>query len=276
MGKSLVERKIDELNLSWYNSYYWKYQYNLSKEYIVPYLRIIGFEPRGKFICEVGSAEGGVLCAFAEQNAQYCLATDIVESRLNAGRQIASALDLPIEFRCHNIISDELPEHWKDGFDLILLRDVIEHLEKPEVALLKLKDMLKDGGLLYVTFPPYYSPFGGHQHQVQNFFSKIPYLHWLPTPLFTKLIKNGRPADVHEVLRLKTIRLTIRKFLNLVEKVGFEILESEFFLVRPVYKYKFGLKTMKLPGKATMLYLKEVIATEASFVLVKRRLNGTK
>lgn len=269
MDITLIEQKIDELNLSWYNSYYWKYQYKLSKEYIIPYLTNFGFEPRESSICEIGSAEGGVLFAFAEQGASLCLATDIVQSRLDAGKLIAEAFNLPIEFQYHNIIFDEVPNDWLNKFDLILLRDVIEHLEQPEIALRKIKQMLKVGGLLYVTFPPYYSPFGGHQHQVQNFFSRIPYLHWLPKPIFKYLIQNGRQADVQEVLRLKSIRLTIRKFLKFVNDVGFSIRKSEFFLIRPVYKYKFGLSAVRLPDEPSFISLKEVIATEASFLLFK-------
>ncbi|MEJ5287396.1 MAG: hypothetical protein CH6_1787 [Candidatus Kapaibacterium sp.] len=270
MDINFVEQKIDKLNLSWYNSYYWKYQYKLSKEYIIPYLKGLGFEPKDKSICEIGSAEGGVLFAFAENGAGYCLATDIVQTRLDAGEKIANEFGLPLEFRYHNIIADEIPNEWQNKFDLILLRDVIEHLEQPEIALKKIKQMLKIGGLLYVTFPPYYSPFGGHQHQVQNFFSKFPYIHWLPKPIFNLLVKNGRPADVQEVLRLKSIRLTIRKFLKLVEEVGLDIIKSEFFFVRPVYKYKFGLNAVRLPSEPSFLLLKEILATEASFVIMRK------
>lgn len=267
MEKSLVEKKIDELNLSWYNSYYWKYQYNLSKDFILPYLRSLNFEPSGKSICEIGSAEGGVLFAFAEEGAKFCLATDIEQSRLTAGEIIAQSFGLPISFRLHNIISDDVPEDWKEVFDLVILRDVIEHLEKPEIALQNIYKLLKRNGLLYVTFPPYYSPFGGHQHQVQNLPSKIPFLHWLPKALLKVIIQNGRPADVKEVLRLKDIRLTISKFKRIIRSTNYEIVKTEYYLIRPVYKYKFGLKSIRLP---VIPLLNEILATEASFILVKK------
>lgn len=269
METNFVENKVDEIGLSWYNSYYWKYQYKLSKEYIIPYLRQIGFEPLGKSICEVGSAEGGVLFAFAELGASNCLATDIVQSRLDAGEKIAREFNLQIVFKFHNILDDEIPDEWKETFDLVILRDVIEHLEEPKKALLNIKNMLRTNGLLYVTFPPYYSPFGGHQHQTNNFFSKVPYLHWLPNPLFKLFLFRGREADVQEVLRLKKIKLTIKKFLKVIEEVGLKVHRSEFFLIRPVYKYKFRMEPKKLPNFMKFHIFKEIFATEASFLLLK-------
>ncbi|MCX7908680.1 MAG: class I SAM-dependent methyltransferase [Ignavibacteria bacterium] len=269
MDTNFVEKTINELGLSWYYSYYWLYQYKLSKNYIIPYFQKIGFDPSGKSICEIGSAEGGVLFAFAEYGSQNCLATDIVQSRLDAGRVIAEAFNFPISFISHNILTDDIPKEWEGSFDLVILRDVIEHLEEPELALQKIKKLLKIGGYLYVTFPPYYSPFGGHQHQIQNFFSKIPYLHWIPDPIFNLFLENGRLADVEEVVRLRSIRLTIKKFLSAVKLSGMSIKAFEFFLVRPVYKYKFGLNPVRLPKFLSFNLIREIFATEASFILVK-------
>ena len=38
-------------------------------------------------------------------------------------------------------------------FDLVLLRDVIEHLEETELSLRHVMDFMKPGGWLYVVFP---------------------------------------------------------------------------------------------------------------------------
>jgi len=270
LEKEEVIKKIDEMGLSWYNSYFWKYQYQLALDYIIPYLNSLGIQIAGKAVCEIGSAEGGVLFAFAQQSAKVCIATDIVESRLQAGRAIAEAFALNIMFQRHDILTDPIPLDWKKKFDLVLLRDVIEHLDKPAVALQQISELLKDDGYLYVTFPPYYSPFGGHQHQLENFASKIPYIHWLPQNLFYQVVKNGRPADAKEVLRLKSICLTIKKFTEFISKSGFEIVDEQYFLIRPVYKYKFGLKSIKIPNFLKINLFKEILASEASYLLKKK------
>ncbi|MFN3781163.1 MAG: hypothetical protein ACK4SO_03190 [Candidatus Kapaibacteriota bacterium] len=128
---------------------------------------------------------------------------------------------------------------------------------------------MKPNGWLYVTFPPYYSPFGGHQHLLQISIGKVPFIHWLPDSILNPLIKNGRPADLNEVKRLRSIRLTVKKFLTSVRNSGLTILHSDFFIVRPVYKFKFGLKPIPLPIPFSSTFLREVLATEASFILVK-------
>ncbi len=269
MEKNKIIAKIDEMQLSWFNSYYWKYQYQLADDYIIPYLKSLGIEIKDKSICEIGSAEGGVLFAFARKNANYCLATDIAENRLQAGDRIAKEFNLQIEFQKHNILSDPIPEEWKEKFDIILLRDVIEHLDNPLYALNQIYLMLRYNGVLYLTFPPYYSPFGGHQHLLGTFIGKFPFIHWFPNPVFNLLIKNGRPADKEEVSRLKSFRLTVKKFLGTVRKTNFKIYDERFYIIRPVYKYKFGLNSIKLPKLFSKNFLKEIIASEASYLLKK-------
>ncbi len=265
----MIEKQLNKLGLSRFNTYYWEYQYKLGKEYIVPHLQRLGFSPKAKSVCEIGSAEGGVLFAVKEAGASNCLATDIAQSRLDAGEIIARNFGYSINFVNHNIISDQIPSNWLNSFDLVILRDVIEHLDDARMALNNIKKILKPDGWLYITFPPYYSPFGGHQHLLQTFFGKIPFIHWLPDSILNVLIKNGRPVDLHEVKRLRGIRLTVKKFFQLAHNTGFAVLHSEFFIIRPVYKFKFGLKTIRLPKPFASTSLKEIFATEASFILVK-------
>lgn len=260
---------MSTLGVSWYNTYYWEYQYKLGKEYIVPHLKQLGFSPNDKSICEIGSAEGGVLFAFKEAGAGNCIATDIEQSRLDAGKLIARNFGFELDFQNHNIICDQIPTIWQNHFDLVILRDVIEHLDDREIALTNIRKIMKPGGWLYITFPPYYSPYGGHQHLLQNFFGNIPFIHWLPDFVFMVLIKNGRPADVKEVKRLRNIRLTVKKFLKLGPKLNFTILHSEFFILRPVYEFKFGLKPIPFPKSLSSTLLREFFATEAAFILVK-------
>jgi len=47
-------------------------------------------------------------------------------------------------------------------FDVVLLLDVIEHLPDPAAVLAECARVLRTGGRLLVTFPPYRSPWGAH------------------------------------------------------------------------------------------------------------------
>ena len=50
-------------------------------------------------------------------------------------------------------------------FDLILLKDVIEHIPDQERVIPYLKEFLKPGGRVFFGFPPWYMPHGGHQQR---------------------------------------------------------------------------------------------------------------
>ncbi len=250
--------------------YYWNYQYELGKQFIVPYSLEIGCFAEGNSVFEVGSAEGGVLAAFVEAGGIEAVGSDIAQNRLEMGEKITKILQLPITFSNHNIITEDIPDNWKDKFNLVLLRDVIEHLDDTEIALKNIRKIIKPGGFLFVSFPPYYSAFGGHQHTLGNKLGKLPFLHLLPDFIFHKLISSGREADIGEVKRLQNIKLTTKKFEQAMSQAGYEIHKREFYLLRPVYKMKFGLPTIKLTKLAFLPFVKNLFSLEALYVLRKK------
>lgn len=265
-----IKEKINRTpEISENDKYYWGYQYDLASKYIVPYLRQRNVFKNGDVVIEIGCAEGGVLTAFAESGASLTVGTDIAEYRLETGRKISNVINLPIEFINNDIINHEPPENLLEKADLVILRDVIEHLDDPKTALKNIKKLIKAGGYLYVTFPPYYSPFGGHQHTLNNFWSSFPYIHLLSKRIFKKLISSGRAPDIIEVERLKEIRLTARKFIRIVKEAGLQIIKADYYLIRPVYKMKFGLPPIKITPIAIIPFIRELFCFEASYILKK-------
>lgn len=53
-------------------------------------------------------------------------------------------------------------------FPLILIHDVVEHIEHKAQFLSDLKRYLSSGGVLFVAFPAWQMPFGGHQQIAQG------------------------------------------------------------------------------------------------------------
>jgi len=78
--------------------------------------------------------------------------------------------------KANDIAADEI-------FDLIILADVIEHVENPEVFLAYLHSMLAEGGKLIITMPNGYGPFEFVSF-VQNLLQT--------TPLYGALLKTKR------------------------------------------------------------------------------------
>src|SRR6187399_1353634 len=108
---------------------YFDIQYRVAKEYILPFIR--QQVPQKKFdrVLEIGCAEAGVLKAFLEQGA-FCTGIELSPSRIaSAEKYHEQALqEGRIEFVNRNI-TDIDPEHDLGGkYDLVILKDVIEHI----------------------------------------------------------------------------------------------------------------------------------------------------
>ncbi len=258
---------VQASSLSSADKYYWGYMYGLAAEYMIPYLERHGVQIRGASVIEIGCAEGGNLCAMQEHGAAELAGTDIALVRLETAKTIASMLGIDIEYSSHDIIyQDPLPE-WAGHFDVAFLRDVIEHLDDATIALRNIRRVLKPGGALYVTFPPYYSPYGGHQQTLVNWSSKIPFMHLTPRFIFEKMIASGREADKVEVTRLRGIRMTTSKFRKAAREAGFDVADEKLYFLRPVFKMKFGLNPLSANIMKPFPVLRDIMALEAGYIL---------
>jgi len=262
------KQKLRENGITENTIYYWGYMYDLGVTYIVPFLKKMKIFKEGDSVAEIGSAEGGGLHAFLDNGSNLALGTDIAKLRLKEGEAISKIIGYNIEYHYHDIINEEPYPQWAEKYDLVILRDVIEHLDNPEIAIRNIKKIIKPGGFLYITFPPYKSPFGGHQHTLAgNFITKIPWLHILPKSLFFKLIKSGRPQDIEEVERLKDLQFSPEKMEYVAKKAGYKLFMVDFYLIRPVYKMKFGFNPIRMRIGTKNKFIRNYFCLEASYIL---------
>jgi hypothetical protein len=254
-------------NFPEYISYYWNYQYRLGSEYIVPYFIKKGISLKDKQVLEIGAGEGGVLMAISEKNVKLTVGFDLRTGVVDTGNEISKLFNLPCEFHVHNMYDEKIPDEWKNKFDLIIMRDVIEHLDNTPKNIETLLKFAHKDTLIYITFPPYYSAFGAHQHTLASMPGKIPFIQLLPNSLFSFFTSFGREADKIEVKRLRNIRLTINKFRRAVYSVGLEIVDEKLYLLRPVFKIKFGIPPIAFNILRHIPLLRELIAMEAGYLL---------
>ncbi len=118
------------------------------------------WSPAGTRVLDVGCAMGDRAVAVARAGAHRVLGIDTDPEKIRWGQLLARHTSVDnVVFSVgdigHAAVSD-------DQFDLVLLLDVLEHLERPEEALAECARVLVPGGRLLVTFPPYRSPWGGH------------------------------------------------------------------------------------------------------------------
>lgn len=225
---------------------FFAYERALCLQGLVPLLRKRGSDPSGKSILDVGCGYGGVLAGLVESfQPAEALGIDRDETMIREGKA-----------RCSEgirLVTGDFLAMDARGFDLILMRDVLEHMPEAGRALEKAASMLNPGGLIFVSFAPFLSPFGGHQHNGFGFFAHVPWLHLLPEPWFRAVLRlrgnsyksgAGLADDMESVL---LTRLTLARFRRMVPDAGLRIRYFARYLSRPDYRIKFGLPELRFP-----------------------------
>ncbi|MEY4133755.1 MAG: hypothetical protein RL386_105 [Bacteroidota bacterium] len=219
-----------------------------SRDYVIPFIEKI--RPVGPELCvlEIGCAEGGVLKAFLERGCEG-YGIELEPGRLENAKKFMSAYVASgkAHFLNINIYDfDPVAENWP-RFDVIILKDVIEHIPEQDKLLREIKKFLAKDGLVFIGFPPWHMPFGGHQQVCKSFLSKVPYLHLLPKPVYYGLLKYFG-ENVEAFAEVRDTRLTINQFIKFSKNSGFRIAASDHYLVNPIYKYKFGVPAYRQFG----------------------------
>ena len=221
-------------------------QVDNSLSYVLPFIEKTKALGPGTTVFEVGTAEGGVLLPFMERGCK-CLGVDLMQERIDLAKEFLETelADGKVELLCQNIYDDDFLARFKGKFDIIILKDVIEHVPQQEKFVPYLKNFLKPGGQIFFGFPPWYMPFGGHQQVCRTkWASVLPYYHILPRFLYKGILKMAGEADVviEELMEIKDTQITIERFERIVKASGMKVLHKQHYLINPIYKYKFGLK----------------------------------
>ncbi len=240
-------------------------QKQYARHYLIPFLRQkFPALPRLR-VLEVGCAEAGVLHELNKAGIQ-CLGIELQKQRVDLALQKDPHLDIAVG----DITDPALPERI-GKFDLIVMREVIEHVPDRENLFSNLQTLLNPGGYVYITFPPRFSPFAGHQQNGRTLLRFVPFLHYLPAFLIKWLGKLFAEPDYHIQNIIINYRhgLTLARFIRYVRTHSFKILLCDLFLIRPVYRYRYGLKPVTLPH---LPLLREIFALGCETILQKAKM----
>ncbi len=217
-----------------------------AEKYVIPFIgERFPIKP-GIRVLEIGCGEAGVLLPFLERGAvavgveldapRLVMAREMLKEFLDAGK---------VSFIAKDIYKVDAGKELGGRFDLIILKDVIEHIHDQPRLIAEMKRFLNPGGCIFFGFPPWQMPFGGHQQMNPNkWLSKLPYYHLLPRPLYKRILKkyNG-PVDA--LLEIRDTGISIEGFEKMVKQTGYMIRNKTHYLLNPIYEYKFGWKARK-------------------------------
>jgi SAM-dependent methyltransferase len=250
---------------------YFEEQVYTTGRYVIPFIDELMAVKSGLRVLEVGCGEGGNLVPFLEKGCRVT-GVDISAGKIEAAK--AFFADAPSKNHIRLLAMDIYDAAGAlDGpFDLIFMRDVIEHIHDQDRFMGYIKRFLKPGGLFFLAFPPWHNPFGGHQQICENrVLSRLPYFHILPAFLYKGLLKLGGESDkkIESLMEIKETGISIERFHRIIRKNGFKVVKKTFYIINPNYEVKFGLRPIKQLGLLNVLPYISNIFTTSSYYLLK-------
>ena len=238
-------------------------QRKFAREYLVHHLEAHIPDFRNKTVLEVGCAEAGFL-DYLQEIGINGVGIELEENRV----ALAHRLTPRSEVYQGDITDISLPATLGKRFDVVVMRDVIEHVPDRKTALHVIWNFLNPGGYALITFPPRFSPFAGHQQHAHSFLKLTPYVHLWPKFLWYgigKLLGEEREY-LDSVMHNYRIGLTIRQFEKFYRAAGFREVLREVFLLRPIFKYRMGTPIVRFPN---IPFLREFLATGCEYLIQK-------
>lgn len=249
-------------------------QVDNARNYVLPFVEKTLPVGSGVRVLEIGCGEGGVLKAFFEKGC-VCVGVDLDQLRIDLAWQLLKEeiSEGRMEIMNQNVYDEDFLSRFSASFDLIILKDVIEHIHGQEAFIPFMKKLLRPGGQIFFGFPPWYMPFGGHQQIAQKkWTSKLPYYHLLPLPVYRWLLKTAGESEhnVTALLEVKETGISIERFERICRQSGYSIVNRQWFLINPIYQFKFGLKPRKQFGLLGAIpFFRNFVTTCAYYTIQK-------
>ncbi len=248
--------------------FYFDEQARTTRKYYIPYIRRhTGIIPNK--ILEVGCGEGGNLLPFAEIGCNV-YGVDLSATRIEQARLFFAQKKQKGTFILANIFDLEDFNHC---FSLIIVHDVIEHIDDKILFLSNLQKFLAPNGIIFIAFPAWQMPFGGHQQIAQSkVISHLPFIHLLPVILY-KMILNmfgEKENNIIELLSIKKTKCSIEKFLKSINETDYKIINQQLYFINPHYETKYGLTPRTLNNLIAHIPLLRNFVSTSCFYLIKK------
>lgn len=254
---------------------YFDIQVQNAAEYVIPFIEAYYPVKPGMRVLEIGCGEGGVLKAFVNRG---CLGVgvELDHPRIeNGSKWLAEDITAgKIHFISKDIYLVDANTELGGKFNIIVLKDVIEHIHDQPKLIAWMQTFLVPGGVIFFGFPPWQMPFGGHQQMCGNkWLSKLPWYHLLPRSWYEGLLRKYN-EPVEALMEIRDTQISIGQFEKIVKDKGYKIVHRLHYLVNPIYQYKFGWKPRKQWKPVTKIpYLRNFITTCVYYLITPAKKN---
>ncbi len=198
----------------------------------------------------------------------HTVGVDMAENKIKNAILLFEKSGARGEFIASDIFKLKELEH---SFDLIICHDVVEHIEDKSLFLRNMRAYLKPQGFIFMSFPAWQMPFGGHQQICKGkIVSHLPFFHLLPAPMYKTMLKlaGEEQATVDELLSIKKTRTSIELFEKLCKREHINMVNRTLYFINPHYEVKFGLKPRKLFSyMGNFVYVRNYFTTSCFYML---------
>jgi SAM-dependent methyltransferase len=240
-----------------------------AEKYVIPFIEERFKITAGMRILEIGCGEAGVLKGFINKGC-FGMGVELDAPRIEHAKEYLTE-DFAagrIQFISKDIYQVNAEKELGGMYDVIVLKDVIEHIHDQPKLIGWMKNFLKPGGVIFFGFPPWYMPYGGHQQMCRSWMRKVPWIHLLPRSIYGWLLrKNKESAD--DLLEVKDTGISIERFERICNEQEYKIENKTHYLLNPIYEWKFGYKARKQFGLIKAIPFVRNFFTTCVYYLIK-------
>jgi len=227
---------------------YFREQAYTTRKYVIPFINSVLPVTQSLSVLEIGCGEGGNLLPFLEAKCARITGIDISQHKIENAKKFYAGI--PGGSLIDFIAADIYDSGSAGTFNLVIMRDVLEHIHDQKKFLAYVKRFISPGGIMFVAFPPWNSPFGGHQQMCDSrIMSKLPWIHLLPRKLYRLLLSMSgeSSAKIEGFMEIRDTGINLGMFEKTIKKEGFLTLKKSLWIVNPNFEIKFGLHPRRLP-----------------------------
>jgi SAM-dependent methyltransferase len=250
---------------------YFEEQALTTQKFVVPFLSDLVKFDSATTVLEIGCAEAGNLKPFVDMGCK-CTGIDISCSRIEQAKEFYKN---HINLQNLTLICEDIYKVNPDKkYDVIIMRDVIEHIPNQEKFMGFVKSFLKPEGKFFLAFPPWQNPFGGHQQVCKSkILSVLPWFHLFPQSIYVFILKAFGEAEgtINGLLEIKDTGISIDRFERILKQEKYITDKRVFYFINPNYETKFGIKPRKQIKMVTSIPWVRNFFTTAMYYVVSKQ-----